>query len=409
MAEPVIRAVEDSRGRHPPGVRTILLSPQGRPFRQEVARDLAAAPGGFVLVSGRYEGIDERARLVLSPEEISLGDFVLSGGEVAAMAVLDAAARLVPGVLGHERSAEEDSFSTAEGLLDHPHYTRPPVVRGLEVPAILRSGDHGAIARWRQEQALLGTRERRPDLLREAGAREGGDPPGEGTLFTGIVTHRGLLLRVEETPAGRRLVLRPDACAPLRAPRREPRRGRGLPHGGRPPPGGALLRRGPGDPPEDHARGPAGRGPGEPGGRAPLRRRDGGALGPGTRGGDGRGRGPRAPGRGRAPDRPPRPRPPPRRDPQGLRGPGRGLAHRGRGLAGARGPPGARRALPRVPDPPHPRGDRARRGAGGHAAERGARRARAARGAPRAEDPRAPAPGVGGSAAPSGGGPGGAP
>jgi tRNA (guanine37-N1)-methyltransferase len=166
MAEPVVRAVETARallgGPTPP--RTILLSPQGRRFTQADARALAAHVGGFVLVAGRYEGIDERAVEILSPEEFSIGDFVLSGGEVAAMAVLDAVARLVPGVLGDERSPLEESFGE-EGILDHPHYTRPAVVRGLPVPEVLRSGDHGAIARWRREEAMRRTRERRPDLL----------------------------------------------------------------------------------------------------------------------------------------------------------------------------------------------------------------------------------------------------
>jgi tRNA (guanine37-N1)-methyltransferase len=167
MAEPVLLATEAAQAGHGEGVRTLLLSPQGRPFHQPLAEELAVAPAGFVLICGRYEGIDERAREILEPEEVSLGDFVLSGGEVAAMAVLDATARLVPGVLGHERSPLEDSFGGEEGLLDHPHYTRPAVVRGLEVPEILRSGDHAAIAAWRREQALARTRERRPDLLEE--------------------------------------------------------------------------------------------------------------------------------------------------------------------------------------------------------------------------------------------------
>jgi len=165
MAEPVIRAVEDAREGHEEGVRTLVLSPQGRAFDQGMARELAGHEPGFVLVCGRYEGIDERALEVLEPEEVSLGDFVLSGGEVAAMAVLDATARLVPGVLGHDQSAEEDSFSAADGILDHPHYTRPASVRGLGVPEILRGGDHAAVARWRREQAVSRTQTRRPDLL----------------------------------------------------------------------------------------------------------------------------------------------------------------------------------------------------------------------------------------------------
>lgn len=165
MAEPVIRAVEDARVEHEDGARILVLSPQGRVFDQGMARELATHEPGFVLVCGRYEGIDERALEILEPEEISVGDFVLSGGEVAAMAVLDATARLVPGVLGHDQSAEEDSFSVEDGILDHPHYTRPAVVRGLEVPEVLRGGDHAAVARWRRAQALERTRQRRPDLL----------------------------------------------------------------------------------------------------------------------------------------------------------------------------------------------------------------------------------------------------
>ena len=167
MAEPVVRAVEAARASHGPGVRTLLLSPQGRRFDHALASELSTAPDGFVLLCGRYEGIDERAIEHLQPEEVSLGDFVLSGGEAAAMAILDATARLVPGVLGHERSPIEDSFAGPEGLLDHPHYTRPATWRDVEAPAILLSGDHAAIAKWRQEQALARTRARRPDLLAE--------------------------------------------------------------------------------------------------------------------------------------------------------------------------------------------------------------------------------------------------
>jgi tRNA (guanine37-N1)-methyltransferase len=177
MAEPVLRAVEEARAalalRHPGrDARTLLLTPQGRRFDQAEAARLAAAPGGFVLVCGRYEGIDERAVEILRPDEVSIGDFVLSGGEVAAMAVLDAAARLVPGVLGDERSPVEESFGEA-GILDHPHYTRPVVVRGLEVPAVLRTGNHAEIARWRRERAVERTRRRRPDLLPADGSAEG--------------------------------------------------------------------------------------------------------------------------------------------------------------------------------------------------------------------------------------------
>ncbi len=165
MAEPVIRAVEAAREAHGPRARTLLLSPQGRTFDQPLAESLAEAPDGFILLCGRYEGIDERAIEVLAPEEVSVGDFVLSGGEAAALVVLDATARLVPGVLGHEGSSKADSFSGADRILDHPHYTRPLEVRGLGVPEVLRSGDHGAIAAWRRDRALERTKARRPDLM----------------------------------------------------------------------------------------------------------------------------------------------------------------------------------------------------------------------------------------------------
>ena len=165
MAEPVVRAVEAAQSTHGPGVRTFVLSPQGRRFDHALAAELSSTSDGFVLLCGRYEGIDERAIEHLRPEELSLGDFVLSGGEAAAMAILDATARLVPGVLGHERSPVEDSFAGPEGLLDHPHYTRPATWRGHATPDVLLSGDHAAIARWRHAQARARTQERRPDLL----------------------------------------------------------------------------------------------------------------------------------------------------------------------------------------------------------------------------------------------------
>jgi tRNA (guanine37-N1)-methyltransferase len=163
-AEPVIAAVEAARTRHVEGAVTIYLTPQGRPLDQALVRELARAPG-LVLLCGRYEGVDERAIEILKPLEISIGDYVLSGGELAAMVLLDAVARLRPGVLGDEQSPEEDSFGAGEGLLDHPHYTRPLDVRGLGIPEVLRGGDHGAVARWRHGQALDRTRARRPDLL----------------------------------------------------------------------------------------------------------------------------------------------------------------------------------------------------------------------------------------------------
>jgi tRNA (guanine37-N1)-methyltransferase len=144
-----------------PRLRRVLLTPQGRPFDQQAARRLAGG-GGLILMCGRYEGVDERIRAWFD-EEISIGDFVLNGGEVAAMAVIEAVARLLPGVLGNEESVREESFSA--GLLEYPQYTRPEVLDGARVPEVLVSGDHGRVARWRRGQALLRTRERRPDLF----------------------------------------------------------------------------------------------------------------------------------------------------------------------------------------------------------------------------------------------------
>jgi tRNA (guanine37-N1)-methyltransferase len=162
-AEPFFRAVEACLpGGRGPGDAVVLLSPRGRRFDQETAARYARLER-LVLLCGRYEGIDERVREGVATEEVSLGDFVLTGGEVAAMAVVEATVRLIPGALGDEASAEQDSF--AEGLLDHPHYTRPAVVRGMGVPDVLLSGDHGRVARWRRREALRATAARRPDLL----------------------------------------------------------------------------------------------------------------------------------------------------------------------------------------------------------------------------------------------------
>ncbi len=160
--EPLAGAVAAARARAPQGSPVICLSPQGRVFDQALARRYAGLPG-LVLLAGRYEGVDERFIERHVDEELSLGDFVLSGGEVAAMAVIDAVVRLLPGVLGDDESAAQDSFM--EGLLDCPHYTRPEVIEDRSVPAVLLSGDHAAIARWRMQQALGRTFERRPDLL----------------------------------------------------------------------------------------------------------------------------------------------------------------------------------------------------------------------------------------------------
>ena len=159
--EPLVAAIEAARQRGP-GARVVLLSPQGPQFNQGKAQELASH-GALILVCGRYEGVDERV-LRWVDEELSLGDFVLTGGEIAALAVIDAIARLVPGVLGNELSAQSESFS-GEGLLEGPQYTRPPEFRGLRVPEVLLSGDHEKIARWREDQAVARTRERRPDLL----------------------------------------------------------------------------------------------------------------------------------------------------------------------------------------------------------------------------------------------------
>ncbi|HUW19537.1 MAG TPA: tRNA (guanosine(37)-N1)-methyltransferase TrmD [Sedimentisphaerales bacterium] len=140
----------------------ILLTPQGQRFNQQKAVDLSKEKR-LILIAGRYEGFDERIRLGLNAEQISVGDYVLSGGELAAMVIVDAVVRLLPGALGDEDSPKDDSFS--EGLLEYPQYTRPEVFRGMKVPDILLSGDHAKIARWRREQAVERTKKRRPDLL----------------------------------------------------------------------------------------------------------------------------------------------------------------------------------------------------------------------------------------------------
>jgi len=162
--EPIFAAVEGVLG-IPPTCPVILLTPQGRPFTQRVAEELAGKPH-LALLSGRYEGIDERVRQYLVPDEISIGDFVLTGGELPALVVIDAVGRLLPGALGDPQGAAQDSYAT--GLLEYPHYTRPPEFRGWGVPEVLLSGDHGRIARWRREQSLLRTWQRRPDLLEAA-------------------------------------------------------------------------------------------------------------------------------------------------------------------------------------------------------------------------------------------------
>jgi tRNA (guanine37-N1)-methyltransferase len=162
--EPIFAAVEGVLGA-PPTIPVILLSPQGRPFTQTVAQELGSLEH-LALICGRYEGIDERVRAYLATDEISIGDYVVTGGELPALVLIDAVARTLPGALGDPEGAVTDSH--AGGLLEYPHYTRPQVFRGWEVPEILRSGDHARIERWRRQQSLLRTTQRRPDLLARA-------------------------------------------------------------------------------------------------------------------------------------------------------------------------------------------------------------------------------------------------
>ncbi|MHB8572249.1 MAG: tRNA (guanosine(37)-N1)-methyltransferase TrmD [Candidatus Dormibacteria bacterium] len=169
--EPLFAAVEAARAVNPGPV--VLLTPRGARFDQAGAQRYAGL-GGLILVSGRYEGVDERVHRHLADEELSLGDFVLSGGEAAAVCVVDAVARLCPGVLGRAQSLEYESFSS--GLLEYPQYTRPAEFRGWRVPEVLLSGDHQRIDRWRREQSLEWTKERRPDLLPDT--RGGSGEPG---------------------------------------------------------------------------------------------------------------------------------------------------------------------------------------------------------------------------------------
>jgi len=180
--EPIARAIEWARSEDPSSW-TIYLTPQGRPFNQEKARDLSSR-SHLVLLCGRYEGVDERVREMFIDEEISIGDYVLMGGELAAMVMIDAVSRLLPGVLGSDQSAEDDTFTNA--LLEYPQYTRPFDFRGSSVPEILLSGNHAAVSLWRRKEALRRTAVRRPDLLAKAkltredevlleGIRQGGD------------------------------------------------------------------------------------------------------------------------------------------------------------------------------------------------------------------------------------------
>jgi tRNA (guanine37-N1)-methyltransferase len=160
--EPFFAAIEalnpDSSGR-----RVIMLSPAGKKFDQDMAVELSQETRQLIFLCGRYEAIDERVKTALADDELSIGDYVLTGGELPALVIIDAVARLIPGVLGDEHSAEVESFSW--GILDYPHYTRPPVIKGLGVPEVLLSGNHKEIERWRRKEALRRTVQRRPDLL----------------------------------------------------------------------------------------------------------------------------------------------------------------------------------------------------------------------------------------------------
>ena len=164
QVEPTVRCVEAVEAMAPVSARRILLTPQGKRFDQRMAEDFATS-GRLILLCGRYEGFDQRVIDIWQPEEISVGDFVLNGGEVAAMVIVDAVVRLIPGVLGDEQSNIDDSFSRGNRLLEFPQYTRPREYRGHTVPDVLTGGDHGAIAKWRAEQSRLRTEQRRSDLL----------------------------------------------------------------------------------------------------------------------------------------------------------------------------------------------------------------------------------------------------
>jgi tRNA (guanine37-N1)-methyltransferase len=163
-AEPLLASIQEVKTQAAAGTKVAYLSPQGKTLTQADACELAQRPG-MILLAGRYEGVDERLIEAVVDEEWSIGDYVLSGGELGAMVLIDAVARMVPGVLGHEQSAQQDSFM--DGLLDCPHYTRPEVFEGVAVPKVLLSGNHKAIAEWRRMQALGRTQARRPELIKK--------------------------------------------------------------------------------------------------------------------------------------------------------------------------------------------------------------------------------------------------
>ncbi len=164
MPGPVFSCFEHVEKLTPEKPRTILLTPQGKKFNQTIAAELSSEKR-LILIAGKYEGFDERIRIGLGAEQLSIGDFVLNGGELAAMVIIDATVRLIPGVLGDDESAKADSFSN--GLLEYPQYTRPEVFRGMKVPDILLSGNHQKIAEWRKQQSIERTKKNRPDLFEE--------------------------------------------------------------------------------------------------------------------------------------------------------------------------------------------------------------------------------------------------
>jgi tRNA (guanine37-N1)-methyltransferase len=208
--EPLVRAVDAIRAERGAPDAIVLLTPQGRRFRQVEAARFSRLPH-VVLLCGRYEGIDERVPAILGAEEISIGDYVLSGGELAALVIVDAVSRLVPGVVGDEQSVEQDSFSG--GLLDYPHYTRPAEFAGRKVPEVLLSGHHADVRRWRRKAALARTLERRPELIDEAALDR-----DDRALVDEIRRERGVDQDLDGGPPGRRDDVR-DEGRPLRARR----------------------------------------------------------------------------------------------------------------------------------------------------------------------------------------------
>ncbi|MCA9265718.1 MAG: tRNA (guanosine(37)-N1)-methyltransferase TrmD [Planctomycetales bacterium] len=179
--EPVVECVESLQQETSPAGHVVLLTPQGRRLNQPIVEELAQHDR-LILLCGRYEGFDQRVIDILQPDEISIGDYILNGGEVAAMVTIDAAVRLIPGVLGHERSNQEDSFSNERRWLEGSQYTRPREYRGHQVPEILLSGDHGRIAQWREQESFSRTQQRRADLLRNQHPETEGNPPPAGRL-----------------------------------------------------------------------------------------------------------------------------------------------------------------------------------------------------------------------------------